>query len=76
MSEAYLTASELYELDKVSDSGLAEHLKKLPFEKRELASHVYSKNRALRVMDVRVSNKDAGIKRLIGILEKNGINHV
>jgi len=76
MAEIYLTENEIYELDKVNDLTLAEYLKSLPSEKRELASYVFSKNRAARMLKVRVDEANEGIDRLIEILEKNGISHV
>jgi len=75
MNETYLTASEIYELDKVNDLNLAEYLKSLPPEKRELASYVFSKNRTAKMLKVRVDEANEGIDRLISILEKNGISH-
>ena len=75
MSEISLTATEIYEIDKLNDFNAAEYLKKLSPEKRVLASHVYAKNRALRVMGVLVDERDEGNRRLIKLLKDNGVEY-
>jgi len=75
MNETYLTASEIYELDKVTESDILEHLRDLLPEKREVASHVFSKNRIIGMLNARIDEKSKRIDSLISILDENGIDY-
>ena len=75
MKEVYLTASEILAIDKLNEETFLSYLRNLPQDKREMASHVFSKNRAARLLQNRLNEADEGIKRLVGILKDNGISY-
>ena len=76
MNEAYLTADEIYAIDKITEVELPDFLLSLSPEKRPLASHIYSKNRAALAWKVIADEKEEGVKRLHKILETHGLTAV
>ncbi|MCL2574304.1 MAG: nucleotidyltransferase domain-containing protein [Defluviitaleaceae bacterium] len=52
MKEAFLTAEEIYEVDNLTDATLPDYLSTLPQEKKGLVSHIFTKNRSLRMMEI------------------------
>ena len=76
MNEAYLTADEIYEIDKITEVDLPDYLLSLSPAKRELAFHIFSKNRSARAWKVIADEKEEGVRRLIKILEENGVKTV
>ena len=75
MAKAYLTAEEIKEIDNLSDLTLAEYLSKLPEEKKELVSHIFSKNRSLKMLKILADRSDKNNKRLMKLLDENGIKY-
>lgn len=73
MSEAYLTASEIHAIDKLTEVDLPDYLLSLSTEKRALASHIFSKNRSARAWKVIAEEKEEGVKRLASKLEEYGV---
>ena len=76
MSNEYLTADEIYAIDKLTEVELPDYLLSLPLEKRQLASHIFSKNRAASVWKAIADEKDEGVKRLNRLLMENGFTSV
>ena len=73
MSEAYLTAEEIYAIDNLTEVDLPNYLLSLSTEKRDLVSHIFSKNRSARAWKVIADEKEEGVKRLARLLEENGV---
>ena len=73
MNTAYLTAEEIYKIDRLTEADLPDYLLSLPKEKQELVSHIFSKNRAAKAWKVIADEKDEGIERLHELLERNGV---
>jgi len=73
MSEAYLTAEEIYAIDNLTEVDLPNHLMSLSPEKRELVSHIFSKNRSARAWKVIADEKEEGVRRLVRILGEHGV---
>ena len=76
MSNEYLTADEIYAIDKITEVELPDYLLSLPPEKRQLASHIFSKNRAASAWKAIADEKDEGVKRLHRLLEESGVASV
>ena len=76
MKEAYLTASEIYEIDNLTQLNFVEYLEEISPEKRDLVLHIFAKNRGLNVLRIILDEAQEGTKRLIRILEEHGIQHV
>ena len=74
MSEAYLTAEEIYAIDNLTEVDLPNYLLSLTAEKRDLVSHIFSKNRSARAWKVIADEKEEGIKRLSRLLEETGVH--
>lgn len=72
MKTAYLTADEIYTIDKLSDSDLPDYLLSLPKEKRKLASHIFSKNRSVKAWKIIADEQMEGVRLLTKKLEENG----
>ncbi|MCL2015089.1 MAG: hypothetical protein FWG68_02450 [Defluviitaleaceae bacterium] len=75
-TEPYLTAKEIYEIDQISDITLGDYLASLPTEKKELAVHIFNKNRNIKMLQVIYEETENSHERLIKILEENGIQYV
>jgi hypothetical protein len=73
MNEVYLTAAEIYEIDKLNDATLGDFISKLSHDKKELALHVFAKIRALNVSKVMLDECNEYISNLEKVLEENGI---
>ena len=73
MSNEYLTADEIYAIDKITEVELPDYLLFLPPEKRQLASHIFSKNRSALLWKAIADEKDEGVKRLHKLLEESGV---
>ena len=73
MSNEYLTADEIYAIDKITEVELPDYLLSLPPEKRQLTSHIFSKNRAASLWKAIADEKDEGIKHLSRLLEERGV---
>ena len=76
MNKAFLTAEEIKEIDNLTDLTLVEYLSKLPKEKKELAAHIFSKNRSLKMLKILADRGDKNNKRLMKLLDENGIKYV
>ena len=75
MDNIFLTADEIFEIDKLDEDSLVDYLSPLPPEKRNLVSHIYSKNRSIRVLKVVADESQESNKRLVKILEENGVSY-
>ena len=75
MHETYLTAQEIYEIDNISEKNLADYLAQLPPAKRELVSHIFSKNRAMKLFKLLADRGEETNSRLLNALHENGISH-
>ena len=75
MSNLFLTADEIFEIDRLDEDSLVDYLSPLAPEKRNLVSHIYSKNRSLRVLKVVADESQESNKRLARILEENGVSY-
>ena len=75
MGNLFLTADEIFEIDRLDEDSLVDYLSPLTPEKRNLVSHIYSKNRSLRVLKVVADESQESNKRLARILEENGVSY-
>ncbi|MCL1986535.1 MAG: hypothetical protein FWG64_00985 [Firmicutes bacterium] len=75
MNEPYLTATEIREIDQLSELTLGDYLVNLPAEKKELAVHIFTKNSHIRMLQVIHEEREESHDRLIKILEENGIKY-
>lgn len=75
MNNIFLTADEIFEIDRLDEDSLVDYLSPLSPEKRNLVSHIYSKNRSLRVLKVVADESQESNKRLARILEENGVSY-
>jgi Mg/Co/Ni transporter MgtE len=75
MENAYLSAEEIYAIDELSEASLADYLLSLPGEKKELVSHIFSKNRSLKLLKVVADESGESNIRLVNLLEQHGIQH-
>jgi len=75
MSNLFLTADEIFAIDRLDEDSLVDYLSPLTPEKRNLVSHIYSKNRSLRVLKVVADESQESNKRLARILEENGVSY-
>ena len=73
MNESYLTAEEIYAIDDVKEVDLLDYLFSLPEEKRELANHIFSKNRRIGLLKVIADEIEENNDRLRMLLEEAGI---
>jgi len=76
MDTVYLTADEIYAIDNLTDDKILEFVATFPQAKKELVSHLFSKNRSVQVLEVLASERDENNKRLVRILEANGVSLV
>ena len=74
MGGAYLTEKEIYAIDKLTEVDLPDYLLSLSIEKRELASHIFSKNRTARAWKIIADEKEEGVRQLVKKLEEHGVN--
>jgi len=74
MNGAYLTEEEIYAIDKLTEVDLPDYLLSLSMEKRELTSHIFSKNRSARAWKVIADEKEEGVQRLVKKLEEHGVS--
>jgi len=75
MNSIFLTADEIFEIDRLDEDSLVDYLSPLPPEKRTLVSHIYSKNRSLQVLKVVADESQESNKRLARILDENGVSY-
>lgn len=75
MNNIFLTAAEIFEIDHLDEDSLVDYLSPLSPEKRNLVSHIYSKNRSLRVLRVVADESQESNKRLARILEEISYNY-
>ena len=73
MENAYLTAEEIYAIDNLTENNLADYLSPLPNEKKELVSHIFSKNRSLKMLKIVADESGESNMRLAEMLKQNGI---
>ena len=73
MNGAFLTADEIYAIDKLTEVDLPDFLISLAPEKRELASHIFSKNRSVKAWKVIADEQKEGVRLLSKKLEENGV---
>jgi molybdopterin converting factor small subunit len=73
MPDAYLTADEIYAIDRLSDATLGDFISNLSAERKELALHVFAKIRSLNVSKVLLDESNEHINNLEKVLEDNGI---
>ncbi|MCL2253228.1 MAG: hypothetical protein FWC09_02185 [Lachnospiraceae bacterium] len=76
MNTVFLTADEIYEIDKLSEIDLPDYLLSLPAEKRELVSHIFSKNRSVKAWKVIADEQIEGVRLLTKKLEENGVTTI
>ncbi|MCL1995832.1 MAG: hypothetical protein FWG63_06480 [Defluviitaleaceae bacterium] len=69
MNNAFLTATEIYELDNLTEEELEYYIDKLPLEKVGLVLHVYSKNREIKVWKGIADENKASVLRLAEVLK-------
>ena len=72
MSTAFLTADEIYAIDTITEVELPDFLLSLSPEKRELASHIFSKNRSVKAWRVIADEQKEGVRLLAEKLKENG----
>ena len=75
MSEPYLTASEIREIDGLNDITILDYLETIPVEKHELVLHLFATKRAVALTETRLLESEENGKRLKRLLEKNGANY-
>jgi len=73
MENAYLTAEEIYAIDNLTENNLADYLSPLPNEKKELVSHIFSKNRSVKAWKVIADEQMDGVRLLTKKLEEHGV---
>ena len=73
MKNTYLTAEEIYAIDELTENNLADYLSTLPQEKKELVSHIFSKNRSLKMLKIVADESGESNMRLAELLKQNGI---
>jgi len=73
MDTVYLTADEIYAIDKLTEDNLIDFIALFPPAKKELVSHLFSKNRSVQVLEVLANEHGENNKRLIKLLEANGV---
>ena len=73
MSETYLTADEIYAIDKLTENDLPDYLITLTPEKQKLVTHIFSKNRTAMAWKVIADEKEEGANRLLLLLKENGV---
>ena len=73
MDNAYLTADEIYAIDNLTEDKLLDFMAFFPPAKKELVSHLFSKNRSVQVLEVLATEHGENNKRLIKLLESNGV---
>jgi len=76
MDTEYLTADEIYAIDNLTDDKILEFVATFSPAKKELVSHLFSKNRSVQVLEVLASERDENNKRLVRLLEANGVSLV
>jgi len=76
MNETYLTAEEIYAIDNLTEDKLLDFIALFPSEKKELVSHLFSKNRSVQVLEVLANERDEHNKQLIKMLKDNGVSHI
>jgi len=76
MDKTYLTAEEIYAIDNLTEDKLLDFIALFPPAKKELVSHLFSKNRSVQVLEVLASERDEHNKRLIKLLEDNGVSYI
>jgi len=76
MNETYLSAEEIYAIDNLTEDKLLDFIALFSSEKKELVSHLFSKNRSVQVLEVIVNERDEHNKQLIKLLEDNGVSHI
>jgi hypothetical protein len=74
MSEAYLTAEEIYAIDDLTDDTVGDFIALLAPEKRELVLHYFGKIRNLRLTRVLLDERVEYIDSLTNLLEENGVS--
>ncbi|MCL2500058.1 MAG: hypothetical protein FWE90_06935 [Defluviitaleaceae bacterium] len=72
MGTVFLTADEIYAIDELTEVDLPDHLLSLPVDKRELVSHIFTKNRSVRAWKIIADEQREGVKQLTEKLRKSG----
>jgi hypothetical protein len=75
MSQAFLTAEEMYAIDELTDVSLGDYIAALPREKKELVLHYFAKIRTLRLTRVVLEERDECNDRLRNLLDENGVKY-
>ena len=73
MSGSFLTAEEIYAIDDVSEKDFLAYLSEVPEDKRDLVSHIFSKNREIEILRVISDEVEENSDRLRKMLQDNGI---
>jgi len=73
MDNAYLSTHEIYAIDNLTEDNLLDFTTSFPSTKKELVLHIFSKNRSIQVLEVLANEHSKNNKRLIKLLEANGI---
>jgi len=71
MADTFLTADEIYAIDKMTENELPNYLLSLPPDKQKLISHIYSKNRAIKAWKIIANENEEGTVLLRRLIENN-----
>jgi len=74
METAFLTADEIYALEDMTEDRLLDFVALFTPTKKELVTHLFSKNRSLRALEVLADERDEHNQRLVRLLEANGVS--
>jgi len=73
MEDTFLTSDEIYAIEDMSEESLLDFIAFFTPAKKELATHVFSKNRSIRALEFLACERDEHNQRLVKLLETNGI---
>ena len=73
--ELYLTESEIYAIEHLTEANLTDFLLTIPPEKRDMVLHIFAKDKGVRTLFVLWNEEKRGKERLRRILEEHGISH-
>lgn len=73
MDNVYLTSDEIYAIENLTEDKLLDFVAFFTPAKKELVTHLFSKNRSLRALEILADERDAHNKRLVQMLKTNGV---
>lgn len=74
MENTYLTSEEIYAIENLTEDKLLDFISLFTPAKKELVTYLFSKNRSLRAFEVLANERDEHNRRLVRILETNGVS--